>query len=73
MLLNYATTGQWKISPPHVLVGEAFTVDNSTICKLGISQRHNELRVLEAEFLSMVCSDVKIEPRHLKRRFKQRI
>ena len=64
MLLNYATTGQWKISPPHVLVGEAFTVDNSMICKLGgfISQRHNELRVLEAEFLSMVRSDVKIEP-----------
>ena len=22
MLLNYATTGQWKISPPHVLVGK---------------------------------------------------
>ena len=34
------------------------------ICKLGgfITQRHNELRDLEAEFLSMVCSDVKIEP-----------
>ena len=34
------------------------------ICKLGgfITQRHNELRDLEAEFLSMVCSDVEIEP-----------
>ena len=34
------------------------------ICKLGgfITQRHNELRDLEAEFLSMVCSDVDIEP-----------
>ena len=27
-----------------------------------ITQRHNELRDLEAEFLSMVCSDVEIEP-----------
>ena len=44
--------------------GEAFTVDHSMICKLGgfISQRHNELRDLKAEFLSMVCSDVEIEP-----------
>ena len=44
--------------------GEAFTVDHSMICKLGgfITQRHNELRDLEAEFLSMVCSDVEIEP-----------
>ena len=69
MLLNYATTGQWKISPPHVLVGGggeggAFTVDHCMICKLEgfITQRHNELRDLEAEFLSMVCSDVEIEP-----------
>ena len=33
------------------------------ICKLGgfITQRHNELRELEAEFLSMVCSDVEID------------
>ena len=44
--------------------GEAFTVDHSMICKLGgfITQRHNELRYLEAESLSMVCSDVEIEP-----------
>ena len=66
MLLDYATTGQWKISPPHVLVGKPFTVDHSMICKLGgfITQRHNELRDLEAdrEFLSMVSSNVEIEP-----------
>ena len=44
--------------------GEAFTVDHSMIYKLGgfITQRHNELRDLKAEFLSMVCSDVEIEP-----------
>ena len=44
--------------------GETFTVEQSMICKLGgfITQRHNELRDLEAEFLSMVCSDVDIEP-----------
>ena len=34
------------------------------ICKLGgfITQRNNELRDLEAEFLSMVRSDAEIEP-----------
>ena len=39
-------------------------VDQSMICKLGgfITQRHNELRDLVAEFLSVVCSDVEIEP-----------
>ena len=59
MLLNYATTGQWKVSPP-----EAFTVDHSMICKLGsfITQCHNERRDLEAEFQSTVYSRVEIEP-----------
>ena len=35
---------------------EVFTVDHSMICKLGgfVIQRHNELRDLEAELLSMV-------------------
>ena len=44
--------------------GEAFTVDYSMICKLAgfITQRHKELNDLEAEFLSMVCSHVEIEP-----------
>ena len=34
------------------------------ICKRGgfFTQRHNELRDLEAELLSMVCSDVETEP-----------
>jgi len=34
------------------------------ICKQGgfITQRHSELRNLEAEILDMVCNDVKIEP-----------
>ena len=27
-----------------------------------VTQRHNELRDLEAELLNMVCSDVEIEP-----------
>ena len=56
----------WPVEdiPSTCACGEAFTVDHSMICKLGgfITQRHNELRDLEAEFLSMVCSDVEIEP-----------
>ena len=34
------------------------------VCKEGgfIIQRHNELRDLEADLLSMVCNDVEIEP-----------
>ena len=34
------------------------------VCKKGgfIIQRHNELRDLEADLLSMVCNDVEIEP-----------
>ena len=33
------------------------------MCKRGgfVTQRHNELRNLEAELLNMVCSDVEIE------------
>ena len=43
---------------------EAFKAGHSMICKLGgfITQRHNELRDPDAEFQSMVCSDVEIEP-----------
>ena len=56
----------WPVEdiPSTCACGEAFTVDHSMICKLGgfITQRHNELRDLKAEFLSMVCSDVEIEP-----------
>jgi len=34
------------------------------ICKRGgfVTQRHNELRDLEAEMLRMVCNGVEIEP-----------
>jgi len=41
-----------------------FNVDHAMICRRGgfIIQRHNELRDLEAELLSMVCNDVEIEP-----------
>ena len=56
----------WPVEdfPSTCACGEAFTVDHSMICKLGgfITQPHNELRDLEAEFLSMVGSDVEIEP-----------
>ena len=44
--------------------GDAFTVDHAMLCKRGgfVTQRHNELRDLEAELLIMVCTDVEIEP-----------
>ena len=44
--------------------GDVFTVDHSMICKLGgfVTQRHNQLRDLEAKLLSMVCRGVEIEP-----------
>ena len=44
--------------------GDIFSVDHSMVCKKGgfIIQRHNELRDLEADLLSMVCKDVEIEP-----------
>ena len=56
----------WPVEdfPSTCACGEVFTVDNSMICKLEgfITQRHYELRDLEAEFLSMVCSNVEIKP-----------
>ena len=41
-------------------------VNHSMIFKLGgfITQRHNEVKDLEAEFLSMVCRDVKTLTSH---------
>ena len=55
----------WPVEdiPSTCACGEALTIDHSMICRLGgfITQRHNELRDLEAEFLSMVCSDIEIE------------
>ena len=56
----------WQIddSPSMCVCGEVFTVDHTMVCKQGrfVSQRHNELRDLEAELLRTVCSDVEIEP-----------
>ena len=47
--------------------GKVLTVDRFMIFKLGgfvslVTQRHNELRDLEPELLSTVCSDVETEP-----------
>ena len=56
----------WPVDafPSTCICGDIFTVDHAMICKRGgfITQRHNELRDLEADLLSMVCSDVEIEP-----------
>ena len=52
------------IIPSTCVCGDIFTVDRAMIYKRDefVIQRHNELRDLEAELLSMVCSDVEIEP-----------
>ena len=49
--------------PSTCLCGELFTID-AMICMRGgfVIPRHNELRDLEAELLSMVCRDVVTEP-----------
>ena len=56
----------WPIEdiPTRCVCGDIFSVDHSMVCKKGgfIIQRHNELRDLEADLLSMVCNDVEIEP-----------
>ena len=56
----------WPVDdiPSTCVCGDAFTVDHAMICKRGgfVTQRHNELRDLEAELLNMVCTDVEIEP-----------
>jgi len=56
----------WPIydNPSTCVCGDRFTEHHETICKRGgfITQRHNELKDLEAELLDMVCNDVKIEP-----------
>ena len=46
------------------MCGDVFNVDHAMVCRRGgfIIQRHNELRDLEADMLSMVCNDVEIEP-----------
>jgi len=56
----------WPVDdiPSTCVCGDAFTVDHAMISKRGgfVTQRHNELRDLEAELLNMVCTDVEIEP-----------
>ena len=56
----------WKIAdkPSICVCGDVFNVDHAMVCRRGgfIIQRHNELRDLEADMLSMVCNDVEIEP-----------
>ena len=54
----------WPFEDIPAVCGEKFTVDHVMICKRGgfVIQRHNELRELEADLLSMVCSDVEVEP-----------
>ena len=51
-------------TPSVCVCGDMFSVDHAIICKRGgfVIQRHNELRDLEAELLSMVCIDVEVEP-----------
>ena len=46
------------------MCGDVSNVDHAMVCRRGgfIIQRHNELRDLEADMLSMVCNDVEIEP-----------
>ena len=55
----------WPIEdiPTRCVCGDIFSVDHSVVCKKGgfIIQRHNELRDLETDLLSMVCKDVEIE------------
>ena len=51
-------------NPTRCACGDLFNIDHAMICRQGgfIIQRHNELRDLEAELLSIVCNDVQIEP-----------
>ena len=50
----------WEIC----VCGDVLNVDHAMVCRRGgfIIQRHNELRNLEGDMLSMVCNDVQIEP-----------
>ena len=56
----------WQISdlPSVCVCGEPFHFGHAMICRHGefIIQRHDELRDLGAEMLSMVCHDVEVEP-----------
>ena len=54
----------WEIADKPSICVCVFHVDHAMVCRRGgfIIQRHNELRDLEADMLSMVCNDVEIEP-----------
>ena len=56
----------WEIvdKPSICVCGDVFNVDHAMVWRRGgfIIQRHNELRDLEADMLSMVCNDVEIKP-----------
>lgn len=49
----------WEIAdkPSICVCGDVFNVDHAMVCRRGgfIMQRHNELRDLEVDVLSMVC------------------
>jgi len=53
----------FDVIPSSCVSGDIFTFDNALIRKQGglLTQRHNQLRDLEAQLLSMVCSDVEVE------------
>ena len=61
MLSKYNMTGNSTIFPS--VCKDVFALDNAMICKRGgfVIQRRNEMRDLEAELLSTVCSDVRVE------------
>ena len=50
--------------PSICMCGDVLNVDHALVCRRGgfMIQRHNELRDLEADMLSMVCNDVEIDP-----------
>ena len=56
----------WEVpdTPSVCVCADIFSVDPAMICKRGgfVIQRHNKLRDLEAELLSMVCKGVEVEP-----------
>ena len=56
----------WEMTntPMPCAYGVQFSVDHAMVCHRGgfIIQRHNKLRELEAEMLSIFCNDVVVEP-----------
>ena len=56
----------WEFTdtPTVCVCGDLFNADHAMVCRLGgfVIQRHNEIRDMETELLSMVCNDVEIEP-----------